>query len=331
MHRNIWLLIACLALTAAGVGLDFFSWQNSPTNLIRDMTYSLPSGASSLHVIEQLHQLEVIDQPGYFRILVELEGRAGQLRAGEYLLRQGMTPRELLNQFVTGSVITYNVQIPEGITVARLLKLLNSNANLTPLPDKIDQSNLAAYLGLGIVYAEGFFLPETYQVERFEEVADVLIRAHRQMRAALTREWNMRREGLLLKDKEALLTLASLIEKETGMVEDRARISQVFHKRLSINMRLQTDPTVIYALGAHFDGNLTREDLDTQSPYNTYQVRGLPPSPIALPSIAALKAAAHPADTEFLYFVARGDGTSHFSRTLNEHNSAVRRYQISAK
>ena len=115
------------------------------------------------------------------------------------------------------------------------------------------------------------------------------------------------------------------------MVEDRARISQVFHKRLSINMRLQTDPTVIYALGAHFDGNLTREDLDTQSPYNTYQVRGLPPSPIALPSIAALKAAAHPADTEFLYFVARGDGTSHFSRTLNEHNSAVRRYQISAK
>ncbi len=295
------------------------------------MTYTLPSGASSLRVIEELYHQGVVDQPRYFRILVELEGRAGQLRAGEYLLRKGTTPRELLNQFVTGSVITYNVQIPEGITLANLLPLLNSNTNLTALPDEVDRSNLAEYLDLDTVYAEGFFLPETYQVEHLEEVADVLSRAHGQMRAALSREWNMRSERLLLKDKEALLTLASLIEKETGMVEDRARISQVFHKRLSINMRLQTDPTVIYALGARFDGNLRREDLDIESPYNTYQVRGLPPTPIALPSIAALKAAAHPADTDFLYFVARGDGTSHFSRTLNEHNAAVRRYQISAK
>ncbi len=179
-------------------------------------------------------------------------------------------------------------------------------------------------------FAEGMFFPDTYQFRRGDSDRSVLLRAHQAMLDQVESIWQGRALDLGLSTRHELVVLASIIEKETGAEADRAQISQVFHKRLQEGMRLQTDPTVIYALGEAFDGNLTRAHLKIDSPFNTYRVRGLPPTPIALPSAASLQAAAHPADGDFLYFVARGDGSSQFSRTLAEHNRAVRRYQLNA-
>jgi UPF0755 protein len=172
------------------------------------------------------------------------------------------------------------------------------------------------------------FFPDTYQYRRGDLDRDLLLRAHDAMQRLLEESWRQRGENLQIETPEQAVILASIIEKESGLAADRGLISQVFHNRLAKRMMLQTDPTVIYALGAAFDGNLTRAHLKMDSPYNTYRRRGLPPTPIALPSAAALHAALHPLNGDFFYFVAKGDGTSQFSRTLAEHNRAVRKYQL---
>ena len=265
-----------------------------------------------------------------FRLLIEWEGVGARLRHGEYQLEQDITPDQLLNKLVSGDVVTYLVRVPEGITTKALLDTLNEQAFLVPLPSHVDLGNLLQELGLSMPYAEGIFLPDTYQVKRGDSVAGVLTRAHEAMVNEVSQAWAGRGNVEVLSEHE-LLILASIIEKETGDPGDRGQISQVFHRRLARDMRLQTDPTVIYALGDSFDGDIRRRDLRVDSPFNTYRVKGLPPTPIALPSKAAIHAAAHPAEGDFLYFVARGDGTSQFSRTLDEHNQAVRRYQLQAQ
>lgn len=311
----------------------FAQWRESPLPLSDATTYEIAKGSGAYQIIGELSERGIVTQALYFRVLIELTQTTNHLKAGEYKLLPGVSPAELLTKFARGDVIQHKVTIVDGITVSELLGQLNGDPRLERLPVAVNAANLAAYLNLSIPFVEGYFLPDTYQFERDASVATLLIRAHQAMTQTLADIWVQRDESQLshLENREALLTLASIIEKETGRSEERGQISQVFHRRLDLNMRLQTDPTVIYALGANFDGNIRRRDLTVDSPFNTYKVKGLPPTPIALPSIASLLAAAKPAAGDYLYFVARGDGSSQFSRTLKDHNAAIRKYQLKAK
>ena len=333
MVRTFVIAALVVALTM-GAGLLWFAhWRSAPIAFSAETTYDLAPGTATQRVIDQLERQLQPSSSCFslcFRLLIEMERAGARLQSGEYLVQEGITPDELLAQLTAGDVITYMVRIPEGITVRELLLKLRAETNLMPLEEHIDDRNLATALGLQSSFAEGYFLPDTYQFKKGDLAADVLRRAHRAMVEEINLVWASRGE-VEVDSPEELLILASIIEKETGDPADRGLISQVFHRRLALDMRLQTDPTVIFALGATFDGNIRRADLRIDSPYNTYRVKGLPPTPIALPSKAALRAAAHPDDGEYLYFVARGDGTSQFSKTLDEHNQAVRRYQLQAK
>ncbi len=309
---------------------QYSQWRQQPLPVLIPITYELQKGRGAYHVIAELRELGVLSHATYFRILIELTRNTDRLQAGEYQLNPGLTPTALLTKLVSGEVVQHKVTIVDGITLRELLLQLNNDPRLIRLPLGVDETNISDHLGLSIPFAEGYFLPNTYQFTRGTTVAAMLRRAHEAMAQALADSWQERYEGPLA-NPEALLTLASIIEKETGKPEDRRQISQVFHRRLELNMRLQTDPTVIYALGSSFDGDLRRRDLAIESPYNTYKVKGLPPTPIALPSIASLLAAAQPESGDYVYFVARGDGGSQFSRTLEEHNAAVRKYQLRAE
>jgi UPF0755 protein len=324
------LVLASLTVFGLAAIWHFNDWRNTPLELSAQTIYQIPKGATAYQVIRDLNDLKIVTQSNYLRFLIEWTTSTNRLKAGEYLIRSGVSPDQLLSMLVNGDVLQHQVTIVDGTTVHALLQQLNADDRLQSLPTEIDVANLANYLGLSLTFVEGYFLPNTYQVERGDSVAGVLERAHKAMQKALANAWAMQ-TNVRLESPEALLTLASIIEKESGQPQDRHQISQVFHRRLSLNMRLQTDPTVIYALGREFDGNLRRRDLAIDSPFNTYRVKGLPPTPIALPSMAALTAAAHPAKGDFLYFVARGDGSSEFSKTLAEHNAAVRKFQLSTK
>lgn len=255
-------------------------------------------------------------------------GDAPRIRAGSYELRPGDTPRVLLARMVAGDEVLESVTLIEGWTFRQWRAALAQAPQLRQtIAGKTDAEVMAA-LGAAGKPAEGWFFPDTYRYGRGTSDLVVLERAHQAMRRHLAAVWEARAAGLPLRTPEEALILASIVEKETGVDADRAMIAGVFVNRLRIGMRLQTDPTVIYGLGARFDGNLRKRDLLADGPYNTYTRAGLPPTPIALPGRASLLAAANPAATGALYFVARGDGTSQFSQTLSEHNRAVARYQL---
>lgn len=253
---------------------------------------------------------------------------AGRLKAGEYAIMPGTTPRELLSRMVRGDVVQHRFTIIEGWTFRELRVALARDPVLVATIDGLPEAAVMAALGLDSQPAEGRFLPETYAFPRGTRDVDLLQRANRALERALDQAWNARADDLPLASREELLVLASIVEKETGRVAERAEVAGVFTRRLRIGMRLQTDPTVIYGIGPAFDGNLTRKHLQTDTPWNTYTRSGLPPTPIALPGMAALEAAANPRETDALYFVSRGDGSHQFSATLAEHNAAVRRWQL---
>ena len=260
-----------------------------------------------------------------WRLLQKLEPRL--IRAGEYHLSPGLLPGGWLDKLAAGDVIVHHFTIIEGWTFRELREALVGEPLLESPQTGLGDAELMSLLGHTEQNPEGRFLPETYQFTRGDSDMDLLNRAWNAMDTALAETWENRRELLPLDSPYALLTLASIIEKETGLAHERARISGVFIRRLEKGMRLQTDPTVIYGLGAAFDGDLRYRDLERDTPYNTYTRNGLPPGPIALAGKAALQAAANPAKGEELYFVAVGDGSHHFSKTLEEHNRAVDRYQ----
>ena len=263
-----------------------------------------------------------------WELLARQMGVAGRLHVGEYALEPGITPRQLLTNMSTGKVLSHRVTIVEGWNFRQLRAAL---ARATPLLQdtaELDEAALMAAIGAPGLHPEGRFLPETYVYTRGDSDLDVLKRAHEALNTALDAAWESRAEGLPLKDRDEALILASIIEKETGIAEERPEIAGVFTRRLKIGMRLQTDPTVIYGMGESYAGNSRRVDLQTDSPYNTYTRAGLTPTPIAMPGRAALQAATHPKDGDSLYFVAVGDGSGRhvFSRTYAEHNVAVREY-----
>jgi UPF0755 protein len=291
-------------------------------------TLVVDSGDALPQVLRKLRALGIDTRDLEWRALAKQIGAAGKIQIGEYALTPGMTPRDLLTRMRDGKVMRYRFTIVEGWNIRDLRAAL---AKATPLKQEtaqLDQAALMRALGLGAQHPEGRFLPETYLYTRNDSDLDVLKRAAAAMEKALAEAWNGRDEDLPLKTPYEMLTLASIIEKETGIASERPQIAGLFVRRLKIPMRLETDPTVIYGMGSAYSGNIRKTDLRTDTPYNTYTRDGLPPTPIAMPGRDALQATAHPAPGDALFFVAVGDGSGRhvFTRTYAEHQNAVDEY-----
>ncbi len=289
----------------------------------------VPVGTSFAELANQLEQRGWIEYPRLLRLYGRLSGRASVVKAGEYAVEPGMTLVHLLDRIVAGAVIQHKLTLIEGWTFRELLDAVEAHTALChTLPRAAAAELVMAQLGYAGEDPEGRFLPETYLFPKGTADVAFLKRAYLAMQQELRAQWNQRAAGLPLKSPYQALILASLVEKETALPEERRRISGVFIRRLERGMRLQADPSIIYGLGAHFDGDIRGRDLRDDSPYNTYTRKGLPPTPIALPGRDAIAAVLHPAAGEALYFVARGDGSHKFSSTLAAHNRAVRKYVL---
>lgn len=320
-------MVVALGLAAAGVWV-WRAWQQPATLPPDGYRLTVDSGESLATVSARLEADGVIGSALMLDLYGRVTGLDARLHRGEYRLTGTPTAAEILAMLAAGDVVSYQVTLPEGITLRRALAILRAQPVMRrELTGPADERLLA--LAPGRRSAEGLFLPETYRYQRGQSDWDILRRAHGALERALAAAWAERAETLPLADPYEALVLASIVERETGLAIERARIAGVFTRRLERGMRLQTDPTVIYGLGPDFDGNLRRKHLqDAANPYNTYRHPGLPPTPIALPGRAALRAAVRPAAGTALYFVARGDGSHAFSDTLEAHRTAVRRYQL---
>lgn len=294
----------------------------------RDYVFEVPPGSSLQAVGNRLAAEGLLTTPRLFSWYGALTGRAQNIQAGEYLLQPGVTQRTLLEQLVDGKVLLHSLTIIEGWTVRELLAVIGRHAALVKTLSATSAPALAKELELRYEHAEGLFFPDTYRFAKGTTDAEFLRRAHASMQETLERVWASRALDLPIDTPYEALTLASIIERETGLATERRQVAGVFTRRLEQGWRLETDPTVIYGLGAEFDGNLRRRDLVTDSPYNTYTRTGLPPTPIALPGLGSLEAAVGPASGDAMFFVASGksDGSHIFSATLAEHNRAVQRY-----
>lgn len=258
--------------------------------------------------------------------LAQISGRANRIKAGSYEVHAGVTPWQLILKLSDGDVSQASVLLVEGWTFRQMRQALESTPELVPDTAGLSEQEILSRIGAAEAHPEGLFFPDTYLFDKRSGALAVLKRAYDAMQYRLAQAWGERDAALPLKTPYEMLILASIVERETGRPEDRGLVASVFANRLRIGMPLQTDPTVIYGLGREFDGRLRRKDLDTDHPWNTYTRQGLPPTPIAMPGPDALRAAANPQASEFLYFVARGDGSSEFSRNLADHNRAVDLY-----
>jgi UPF0755 protein len=307
---SVWWLQQPLALTAVPVEL------------------SIEPGVPARGVAQAVVDAGVQVNPKLLYWWFRLSGHARQIKAGSYEIGQGVTPRSLLRKLVRGEEAQRAVTLVEGLTFRQLRETLLVADQLKPDTKDLSDSAIMEKLGRPGLHPEGRFFPDTYSYAKGSSDLALLLRAMRVMDQRLDAAWQQRAAGLPLKTPEEALILASIVEKETGRPIDRPMISGVFNNRLRIGMLLQTDPTVIYGLGDKFDGNLRKRDLLADTPWNTYKRAGLPPTPIAMPGKASLLAAVQPAPTKALYFVARGDGTSQFSASLQEHNQAVNKFQL---
>jgi len=326
------LLIISLITTILSIGLAIWYIDHvlsSPLSVAEsDVIFEISPGSALMTISNTLAARGILKNPQIFRWYTQLTGRAGSIRAGEYIIENGNTPRDLLNKFVSGNVALHSFTIVEGWTYRQLIKALSEHDAIKHSITIEDWPLLLELFAIPATHPEGMFLPETYRFPKYTKDVQILRQAFEMMQNTLASEWAARSKELPLKNSYEALILASIIEKETALANERSKISGVFIRRLRTGMRLQTDPTVIYGIGESFNGNLTRYDLKTDTPYNTYTRTGLPPTPIALPGQAAIKAALHPASGTELYFVAMGmgNGTHQFSETQEQHNAAVKAY-----
>ncbi len=290
--------------------------------------FEIESGTSFGEVSRRLEDDGIVSSADMLRWYARWSDKAASVQAGEYIIESGTTPAALLEQFTSGSVRLYSFTIIEGWNHRDLLQALHSHPQIAAMMTEEDWPALLSQLGTETHYPEGLFLPETYRFAKGTSDRSLLTQAYELMQVALKEEWAVRDTTSPVKTPYEALILASIVEKETARADERERIAGVFARRLVQRMRLQTDPTVIYGIGPEFNGNLTRRDLQTDTPYNTYIRHGLPPTPIALPGRAAVHAALHPAAGEEIYFVATGlgDGSHKFSSSKDEHDAAVREY-----
>lgn len=348
-------LVALLSLALVGAWawhwLDVPPAQQTPAaGSATERLVTIARGSSTKKISRRLADAGLLDYPQLWAVSARALGVSQDFRAGEYAFVGDESPRQLMQRLVAGEVTAYQVSLVEGWTLQQALTALEAAPKLRWDLTGADSASLFGLLAQGLAPerykalsegdlfagaaqagllpgAEGWLFPDTYRYTAGSNASDLVARAWQKMQDQLAETWQHKAPNLPYENPAQLLTMASIVEKETGQAADRDIIAQVFVRRLQIGMRLQTDPTVIYGLGAAFDGDLKRIHLRTDTPYNSYTRHGLPPTAIALPGLAALTAAAHPAAGQFLYFVARGDGSSQFSKNLADHEAAVQRYQ----
>jgi UPF0755 protein len=328
IFRLLLSLLVLVALLVGGAAALAWRWVDQPLPLAAPSAeLSIESGASPRAIAQAWVDAGVQTSPQYLYTWFRWSGQAQRIKAGSYEIDPNTTPRQLLAKMVQGAETLEQVRFIEGWTLRQLRAELAKAPSLKTTTSGMTDAQLMAALGAQDQAAEGRFFPDTYVYSRGVSDLTVLKRAHRTMQQKLNAAWAERAADTPLKSADDALILASIVEKETGAAADRGLVAGVFVNRLRIGMPLQTDPTVIYGMGESFDGNLRKRDLQTDTPFNTYMRNGLPPTPIALPGVASLRAAVRPQATKALYFVAKGDGSSVFSDNLADHNRAVNKYQ----
>lgn len=332
MKRHTLHLILLAAATAA-LALWWLRWDmdrvlHTPLDLGGEQRLVVKPGTSLGAIGAELAARGWMQRPYYFKFAGKLQGRAGSVQAGEYALHPPVTPLDLLDILVSGKVIQHSLTLVEGWTFRQVMEAVRQSPELAHTLASDRPRYVMSAIGRAGTFAEGRFFPDTYHFPAGTTDVQFLRRAFRTMSRILKEAWAHRDTGLPYQSAYQALILASLVEKETAVPAERPRIAGVFVRRLEKGMKLQTDPTIIYALGKNYDGDIRTRDLSIDSPYNTYLHAGLPPTPIGLPGQASIEAALHPASGTELYFVSRGDGTHKFSSTLSEHNAAVRKFQL---
>ena len=332
LHRRVLLwVLGLLGLAGLVTSLAAAWWLHAPIEIrpaagAQVLDLEIDFGDSPRSVAQTVRSVGAQVNPTLLYAWFRVSGQARQIKAGNYEIAPGTAPRALLRMLVRGEETLKTVTLPEGLNFAQVRAALAKAEMLRPDSSELTPEQIMDKIGRPGLHPEGRFFPDTYSYGKGSSDLQVLRRAARAMDKRLAQIWSQREPGLPIDSAQQALILASIVEKETGKASDRPLIAGVFVNRLRIGMRLQTDPTVIYGLGERFDGDLRKRDLLADTPYNTYTRSGLPPTPIAMPGKAALLAAVQPARTPALYFVARGDGSSQFSATLEEHNRAVNRY-----
>ncbi|MBS3936531.1 MAG: endolytic transglycosylase MltG [Sulfuritalea sp.] len=332
LKRSI--LLALLVAAGLAGWLAWFAFAAVPLKVNdehRVVNFDIRPGLGLKAAARVMAEAGVGFSPWRFALLGRLTGRDRDIKAGSYEVGPGVTAWQLLEKLTAGEVTQSELVIVEGSTFREMRALLAAHPDLRQDTAGLSDTEILHRIGAGATHPEGRFFPDTYLFARQSSDLDIYRRAYRAMQRRLAAAWEGRDPVVPLRDANEALILASIIEKETGRAEERGKVASVFVNRLRIGMRLQTDPTVIYGLGEKFDGNLRKIDLLTDTPYNSYTRPGLPPTPIALPGMASIEAALHPPQTDLYYFVARGDGSSAFSRSLEEHNRAVAKYQLGRK
>jgi UPF0755 protein len=327
--RNLISLAVILAI-ALGAG---FAWLVSSPIVLKSpsIDFHIASGSGLRAVARQIADSGADLNPWVFIVLGKALRVEASIKAGSYEVSRGITPLELVGKLTRGDVTQTDIVLVEGWTFRQMRDRLDAHPDVRHDSKGLSEAEIMRRIGASETRAEGLLFPDTYLFSKRSSDLDVIARAYRAMQRHLAREWEGRAVGLPYRDPYQALIMASIVEKETGRDQDRPLVAAVFVNRLRLGMLLQTDPTVIYGVGEAFDGNLRKRDLLTDTPYNTYTRGGLPPTPIAMSGLASLRAALQPAQSEAVYFVARGDGSSQFSRTLDEHNQAVTRYQRGGK
>ncbi|MFO7886284.1 MAG: endolytic transglycosylase MltG [Desulfobacteraceae bacterium] len=338
LKHIIWALGIIFILTglvASVAAWNLIKYTQTPLNKTRADTpspqwtsFSIKPGESLSQISENLEKQEIITSCVMFRIYARIKGEAKKIKAGEYRLSSAMTPRAVLDKIVSGRVAAFRLTIPEGLNIKEIARLVERAGFGTEemFQAAAHDKTLVLDMGISADSCEGYLFPETYFFPRHTPPETIIRHMVNRFTTVFTKQWESRTEKLGFSRHE-IVTLASIIEKETGKASERPIISSVFHNRLKKGMRLASDPTVIYGI-PDFNGNITRKDLETKTPYNTYKINGLPPGPIASPGKMALKAALFPADTDYLFFVSKKDTTHKFSKTFKDHNKAVRKYQL---
>ncbi|MFQ3786963.1 endolytic transglycosylase MltG [Halomonas sp. A29] len=330
MLRLVKFLLVLIIVAAIAAFAGYHYWESrleAPIAVEEETLYEVPRGAGYNRVVADLADRGMIENEWAFRLLTRLEPETiPRLRTGEYMLEPGMSGRELIELLGSDQVVTYPLTIPEGWTFRQMRARLDTAPKLENRTAELSDEEVMALLEREGRHPEGWFFPDTYRYHKGMSDVDILRQALTRMEQVLDEIWEARSDDLPIETPYEALIMASLIERETGAPEERREIAGVFKRRMERGMRLQTDPTVIYGMGERYMGRITRADLQEATPYNTYVIPGMPPTPIAMPGRASLEAAVDPLPGETLYFVSRGDGTHHFSRTLREHNNAVNRY-----
>ena len=334
LKRLLGSLALLTAILACALGLALLGYYElqEPIKLPQgqsSLVWQVDKGSSLTQVNRQLHKREMLSHPKLLSLYARVSGRTA-IQAGHYKIEPGETALQLLEKFNRGAVISYQITFPEGWNFQQWITQLATVEQFAKIGE-LSQGQIMAAANIDKAHPEGWLFPDTYSYIHGDSAVDIVARAHRKMLQVLDQAWQGREQGLPYANAYEALIMASIVEKETGQVSERPTIAGVFVRRLNKRMRLQTDPTVIYGLGDSYKGNITRKHLKTLTPYNTYRINGLPPTPIAMPSAAAIEATLHPEAGTSLYFVARGDGGHYFSDSLEEHQKAVRQYQINQR